>query len=123
MNAFYEQIIVTCCWNMIAVLGMSVLTGFTRLFSFGNAGFIAIGAYTSAIMSKQLKSLVGTKRGEVCRIVSKLKREGVPICSCNDGYFYPRSYSEVLDVVSRFSQYGSTLKATSSALRSSSVKS
>ena len=53
MNAFYEQIIVTCCWNMIAVLGMSVLTGFTRLFSFGNAGFIAIGAYTSAIMSKQ----------------------------------------------------------------------
>ena len=77
----------------------------------------------NAIVSKQLKSLVGTKRSEVCRIVSRLRREGVPICSCNDGYFYPRSYSEVLDVVSRFSQYGSTLKATSSALRSSSVKS
>jgi biotin operon repressor len=77
----------------------------------------------NAIVSKQLKSLVGTKRSEVCRIVSRLRREGVPICSCSNGYFYPRSYSEVLDVVSRFTQYGSTLRATSSALRSSSVKS
>ena len=78
MNAFYEQIIVTCCWNMIAVLGMSVLTGFTRLFSFGNAGFIAIGAYTSAIMSKQfhlpfvLSFIIFTtflkERGVRCRI-------------------------------------------------------
>ena len=39
------------CINIIAVLGMSVLTGFTRLFSFGNAGFMSIGAYTSAIIS------------------------------------------------------------------------
>lgn len=36
---------------MIAVLGMSVLTGFTRLFSFGNAGFMSIGAYAAAICS------------------------------------------------------------------------
>ena len=39
------------CINIIAVLGMSVLTGFTRHFSFGNAGFMSIGAYTSAIIS------------------------------------------------------------------------
>jgi branched-chain amino acid transport system permease protein len=38
---------------MIAVLGMSVLTGFTRMFSFGNAGFMSIGAYTAAICSVQ----------------------------------------------------------------------
>ena len=29
---------------------MAVLTGFTLLFSFGNAGFMAIGAYTAAIL-------------------------------------------------------------------------
>ena len=40
---------------MIAVLGMSVLTGFTRLFSFGNAGFMSIGAYAAAICSVQFK--------------------------------------------------------------------
>ena len=33
---------------MIAMLGMSILTGFTGLFSMGHAGFMAIGAYTSA---------------------------------------------------------------------------
>ena len=38
------------CINTIAILGMAVLTGFTRLFSFGNAGFMAIGAYTAAIL-------------------------------------------------------------------------
>lgn len=37
---------------MIAVLGMSVLTGFTGLFSVGHAGFMAIGAYTSALLTK-----------------------------------------------------------------------
>ena len=36
-------------WS-VAVLGLSLLTGFTGLFSFGHAGFMAIGAYTSAIL-------------------------------------------------------------------------
>ncbi|MFR3321132.1 MAG: ABC transporter permease subunit [Lachnospiraceae bacterium] len=43
------------CERLIAVLGMSVLTGFTRLFSFGNAGFMSIGAYAAAICSVQFK--------------------------------------------------------------------
>jgi len=37
------------------VLGLSLLTGFTGLFSFGHAGFMAIGAYTAAIMTSMLK--------------------------------------------------------------------
>ena len=55
LNAFYEGVIVIVCINIITVLGMSVLTGFTRLFSFGNAGFMSIGAYGAAICSVQLK--------------------------------------------------------------------
>lgn len=51
LNSFQESVLIVCCINMIAVLGMSVLTGFTRLFSFGNAGFMSIGAYTAAICS------------------------------------------------------------------------
>ena len=37
---------------MIAILGVSIVTGFTGLFSMGHAGFMAIGAYTSAIITK-----------------------------------------------------------------------
>ena len=35
--------------NMIAVLGLSIFTGFTGLFSFGHAAFVGVGAYASAI--------------------------------------------------------------------------
>ena len=55
LNSFQEGVIVICCINLIAVLGMSILTGFTRLFSFGNAGFMSIGAYVAAICSVQFK--------------------------------------------------------------------
>jgi len=50
VNPYVQSIIILICINIIAVLGMAVLTGFTRLFSFGNAGFMSIGAYTAAIL-------------------------------------------------------------------------
>ena len=37
--------------NMVAVLGLSIFTGFTGLFSLGHAAFVAVGAYTSAILT------------------------------------------------------------------------
>lgn len=37
---------------MIAVLDVSILCGFTGMFSMGHAGFMAIGAYTSALLTK-----------------------------------------------------------------------
>jgi len=40
--------------NLIAVLGLSILTGFTGLFSFGHGGFMAIGAYIAAIFTARL---------------------------------------------------------------------
>ena len=51
INSYIQGVIIMMCINIIAVLGMSVLTGFTRLFSFGNAGFMSIGAYTAAILT------------------------------------------------------------------------
>jgi len=51
---YTQGIIIIACINMIAVLGISVLTGFTRLFSFGNAGFMSIGAYTSALLTVKM---------------------------------------------------------------------
>ena len=53
MSDYTQGVIILVCVNAVAVLGVSILTGFTRLFSFGNAGFMAIGAYASAILTKQ----------------------------------------------------------------------
>lgn len=39
---------------VLPVLGLSLLTGFTGLFSFGHAGFMAIGGYTTAVMMVKL---------------------------------------------------------------------
>lgn len=43
------------CINMIAILGVSILTGFTGLFSMGHAGFMAIGAYVSALITRNFE--------------------------------------------------------------------
>jgi branched-chain amino acid transport system permease protein len=51
MNGYVSGLLILVGINIIAVVGVSVLTGFTRLFSFGNAGFMSIGAYTSAILT------------------------------------------------------------------------
>lgn len=50
LSWFYvEGILILVGINLMVVLGLSLLTGFTGLFSFGHAGFMAIGAYVSAI--------------------------------------------------------------------------
>lgn len=46
---YIEGILILVGINLMVVLGLSLLTGFTGLFSFGHAGFMAIGAYISAI--------------------------------------------------------------------------
>jgi branched-chain amino acid transport system permease protein len=38
--------------NVIAALGVSILTGYTGLFTIGHAGFMALGGYLSAILIK-----------------------------------------------------------------------
>lgn len=52
MDWFYiKGILILSGINLLAVLGLSLLTGFTGLFSFGHAGFMAIGAYLTAMMT------------------------------------------------------------------------
>lgn len=49
LSWYYVQGILTLAGiYLLPVLGLSLLTGFTGLFSFGHAGFMAIGAYTTA---------------------------------------------------------------------------
>lgn len=50
MDYIYGVIAVICI-EIIATVGLAVFTGFTGLFSLGHAAFMAIGAYTSAILT------------------------------------------------------------------------
>lgn len=54
MSLYVQGLISLSCINLIAVLGLSLLTGFTGSFCFGQAGFLAIGAYVSALMTVKL---------------------------------------------------------------------
>lgn len=55
MDWFYVKgILILSGINLMAVLGLSLLTGFTGLFSFGHAGFMAIGAYVTAMGTMKL---------------------------------------------------------------------
>jgi branched-chain amino acid transport system permease protein len=41
--------------NVIAALGVAILTGYTGLFSMGHAGFMALGGYMTAVLYMVLK--------------------------------------------------------------------
>lgn len=53
MSQYYIGILILICINLVAVLGLSLMTGFTGLFNFGQAGFLAVGAYTATILTTQ----------------------------------------------------------------------
>lgn len=48
---YLKGILILSGINLMSVLGLSLLTGFTGMFSFGHAGFMAIGGYTAATMT------------------------------------------------------------------------
>lgn len=53
MEGYTAGIITLLCINCIAAMGVSLFTGFTGIFTLGHAGYMAIGAYTTAIMTVQ----------------------------------------------------------------------
>lgn len=51
MDGYATGIITLLAINCIAALGVSLFTGFTGIFTLGHAGYMAIGAYTAAILT------------------------------------------------------------------------
>jgi len=50
-NAYIQLIFLYICINIILALSLNLVNGFTGQFSIGHAGFMAVGAYTSAFLS------------------------------------------------------------------------
>ena len=53
MSGYTEGILILLCINAIAAMGVSLLTGFTGIFSLGHAAYMALGAYTTALLTVQ----------------------------------------------------------------------
>src|SRR5512145_2826264 len=53
MMGYINAILILGGINIIATLGVSILTGYTGLFTIGHAGFMALGGYLSAILIKE----------------------------------------------------------------------
>ena len=51
---YIQGILIQSCYTLLIVLGLSILTGYTGMFSFGHAGFVCIGAYVSVICTMAL---------------------------------------------------------------------
>jgi branched-chain amino acid transport system permease protein len=51
LNPYLLQVVVLCGINVILAVSLNLINGFTGQFSIGHAGFMAIGAYGSAMFS------------------------------------------------------------------------
>ncbi len=56
INKYVEGILVQCCYFIIMATSLNVVLGFLGQLALGHAGFMAIGAYTSALVAKALRN-------------------------------------------------------------------
>ncbi len=68
ISPYYLTLVLPALAYSIALLGFNLLFGYTGLLSFGHALFVAIGAYSAAVLSSKL----GVKSFELILLVSAL---------------------------------------------------
>lgn len=56
LNSYIHAILISFMINAVMALSLNFITGLADQFSLGHAGLMAVGAYTSAIISKELLS-------------------------------------------------------------------
>jgi len=53
LNSYIQALVISFMINAIMALSLNFITGVANQFSLGQAGFMALGAYTSAVLTKQ----------------------------------------------------------------------
>lgn len=56
LNSYIQALVITFMINAIMAMSLNFITGIANQFSLGVAGFVAVGAYTSAILTKHVFS-------------------------------------------------------------------
>lgn len=69
ITPFLEYTLITIGINIMLALGLNLIIGFSGQFSLGHAGFMAIGAYSAAIMSVKYPTMGGFLSGILIGIV------------------------------------------------------
>ena len=59
INPYLQDTLTTICINIMLVVSLNLITGFTGQFSLGHAGFMSIGAYSCAILTLRFASSWG----------------------------------------------------------------
>lgn len=65
INAYYQTTIYTIGINIILAVSLNLIIGVTGQFSLGHAGFMCIGAYAAAIVTKSNLTLMGLALGAI----------------------------------------------------------
>ena len=65
ITSYLQATIATICINIILASSLNLITGFTGQFSLGHAGFMAIGAYVTALTVLEMPTLPGLLLGLV----------------------------------------------------------
>lgn len=55
ISNYYKRIIILSCINVILAVSLNLITGFTGQLCLGHAGFMAIGAYTAAVLAAKFQ--------------------------------------------------------------------
>ena len=63
IDAYLQATMVTICVNIILAVSLNLVTGFTGQFSLGHAGFMAIGAYSTALITMSMPTVLGVILG------------------------------------------------------------
>lgn len=59
ITSYHQATMATIAINIILAVSLNLITGFTGQFSLGHAGFMAIGAYTCALITMRWATVVG----------------------------------------------------------------
>ena len=59
INAYLQATMVTICVNIMLAVSLNLATGFTGQFSLGHAGFMAIGAYSTGLITMAIPTVWG----------------------------------------------------------------
>ena len=59
INDYYQVTLALICINIIMAVSLNLVVGFTGQLSLGHAGFMAIGAYTCALVTLEYNSIFG----------------------------------------------------------------
>lgn len=81
----------------------------------GLASLIPHGAKNAAT-GRYLAELTGSTWREVTRQIEHLRKSGVPVCACSDGYFMPADSDELLRYVRAFDRRQRQMSKTRAGL-------